>query len=132
MSFHDYITTPARRVTPSAFPSNAPPAPKLSFAEDAAQCNARLRKAMGLTGNIMGGDPKVRKEATLAIFAERDDEVLDLLQHAPAPMTVEEIKDATGFSDKVAVQTLRRLRLAGKVFSERENGNAPYEWGVVE
>jgi len=132
MSYHDYITTPARRVTPSAFPSKPMPPPRLSLAEDAAQCNARLRQSMGLTGNIIGGDPKARKEETLVVFAERDAEVLDLLQLASAPMTTEEIKQATGFSDKVAVQTLRRLRLAGKIFSERENGNSPYEWGVVE
>jgi hypothetical protein len=139
MSYHDYITTPARRVTPSAFPSKPMTAPRLSLAEDAAQCNARLRQSMGLTGTIIGGDPKARKEAAVVEYALRDEELLDLLHCYGKPMTMLQIQDETGFSKKVATQTLARLRDAGKIFATQQDGGnrpsagkRPNEWQVVK
>ena len=132
MSFHDYITTPARRVTPSAFPSKPMTAPRLSLAEDAAQCNARLRQSMGMTGTIIGGDPKARKEATLIEYANRDAEVLDILLMASGPMTLAQIQEVTGFSDKVATQTMSRLRAAGKATAYQAKGNGPNKWEAAK
>lgn len=120
-------------VTPVVMPPKpfkALPRPAMSLAEDAARCNARMRRSISNSSSQTGFGQKgnaVRMQAA----RERDDAmikvILALLQ--TGPMSRNEIVTATHLSDDVAKRVLHRMRDEGLVKSK---GHHRFKWERAE
>lgn len=104
--------------------------PKLSMAEDARQCNARLRWEVGFycpqasgqeSNNASHAEAVARKEALAQRF-------LALLSQGPMPSSA--LEAATQTSENLTAGALRLLRKRGLVTFTRKTG--PCLWSITE
>lgn len=130
-SIYAYRTITAPRVMPPK-PEIQTAAPKLSMAEDAARCNARLRRTGGATAEATtkGGDANAVRIATAKARDERVAWEVHALLRSQGPMSRAEMARASGMTMDVARRVLIHMQERGMI--NRMGTTHMAKWEAVE
>jgi hypothetical protein len=115
----------------------AQPRPRMSMAADAAQCNARLRRKWGQTGNEAGvraesqvcaDTPLTRSKALQSRNARLAPRIAALIKHG-GPMTIRGVSVALGIPEAHALEAMHHMRQYGMITSPPRGSKMG--WSVV-